>query len=101
MQIKMTEYLQGAGISAVSVKTGQTVAVLEPDGVYEVSDELAKFILDNRKGAEVASKKSVHYGAQKEPELRHDDEKYTAAEETPEPIMTTKTVEPKAKRGKK
>lgn len=104
MNIKMSEYLQGAGISAVLLKSGQTVNILEPDGVYEVGDELAKYILENRKGVEV--KDAPHYGAQKEPGFRLDEElfeqmaKESAAEETPEeePIMTSK---PRTKRGKK
>jgi hypothetical protein len=55
MKIKMTEYLQGNGISGISEKTGETVTVLEPNGVYEVDSVLAEFILSNRKGSEVKS----------------------------------------------
>lgn len=107
MLIKMNEYLQGVGVSGVLVKTGNTVSALEPDGVYEVGDELATYILENHKGVEYLTDKPVHYGAQDKPEFRHDDEKYeqmkaeseAPAEETP--IMSTKSMEPKSEQSTK
>jgi hypothetical protein len=109
MRIKMTEHYQGTGVSAVLVRTGSTVNTLEPGEVYEVAGALGDELLKHRK-AEKADAASVHYGAQKEPELRHDDELHKAmvskpggsvtlvTEEPPaeEPIMTSK----KPKRGK-
>lgn len=53
MKIKMNEYLQGSGVSALLVRTGDNVNILTPNEVYEVGSSLAEFILSNRKGVKV------------------------------------------------
>jgi hypothetical protein len=77
MKIKMFEYHQGAGVSAVLVRTGTTVNTLTPDEVYEVDAVLGAWLVDNRKGEQVSEEakpaKTAHYGAQAEPELRDDE----------------------------
>lgn len=79
MKVKMREFFQGREIEGV----------LEPRKVYDVPEELAAWLVENRK-AENVREEPVHYGAQAEPELRHDDEIYQAV-----------TDAPKRKRGRK
>ena len=95
MRIKMLEYMQGEGVSAVLVRTGNTVNILTPDEVYEVSANLGAELLTHRKAVEVneskAAKAKPHYGAQSEPELRNDEELYKAqTEPEPDPVMTSR-----------
>ena len=90
MKIKMLEYFQGTGVSGVLVRTGSTVAIFAPDEVYEVSADLGKYLLDNRKGQ--LPSPAPHYGAQAEPVLRNDESLYPSALEA---------EEPKKKRGRK
>ena len=88
MLVKMSEYFQGNGVSAVLVRTGTTVNTLAPDEVYEVDLVLGAWLVDNRKGVEADDlamhtratygENTVHYGAQAEPELAHDDDLYKA-----------------------
>lgn len=107
MRIKMKEYYQGAGVSAVLVHTGATVNTLEPNEVYEVEAQLGAELLKHRKAVDVAQ---PHYGAQVESELRNDIERHKAqAGETAqefeslsaadddnkkvsEPVMTSKKI---------
>ena len=51
-----------------------TVSILEKDGEYEVDGTLGAWLLEHRKAEELTKTKVKHYGAQAEPELRHDDE---------------------------
>lgn len=53
MKIKMSEYFQGRGVSALLLPRRNRVSVLEPGQEYEVDDSLAEFLLKARK-AEVA-----------------------------------------------
>ena len=88
MKIKMSEHFQGTGVSAVLVRTGTTVNALAPDEVYEVDLALGSWLVDNHKGVEADEMvthtratygdSTVHYGAQAEPELSHDDVLYEA-----------------------
>jgi hypothetical protein len=78
MQVKMFEYVQGVEISG-TLPDGSVSKVLEPDKVYEVDLTLGTWLVDNRKAEEVKVEKvkaEPHYGAQTEPEPRHDDEVY-------------------------
>ncbi len=117
MQIKMNEYYQGSGVSAVLLRTGDTVNILTPGESYEVDLTLGSWLIDNRKAVQVDAKEihvrfteiisEVNYGAQAEPELRHDEEVYKELTEEPqaedEPLMSTENTEfvPKKKRSKK
>jgi hypothetical protein len=117
MKIKMLEHFQGAGASGILLRTGVTVNALEPGEVYEVAEETAAYLLENRKAEEV--EEAPHYGAQAKPELRDDEALYkrmtevagvedeTEAEFEPlvelteENAKEEKVSKPKAKRGKK
>lgn len=103
MKLKLLETVQGRDVSGVLLETGATVTVLEEGQAYEVSASLGAWLLENKK-AEVykEEKKSKHYGAQAEPELRHDEEIYKELTEEPvSDMMTTESAKPKTKRGKK
>ena len=61
----MLEYFQGKF-------DGETIDLLEPEKVYDLSDNLAKWLLENGKAVK---DKEEHYGGQAEPELRADNKK--------------------------
>lgn len=61
MKLKMLEHFQGTDLPT-----------LMEGKEYDVDQALADYLLAHKKA--VAVKEPVHYGAQKEPELRHDDE---------------------------
>jgi len=108
MQIKMNVHYQGTNVSAVLVRTGETVNALAPDEVYEVDANTAAYLLEHNKGEQYAiggyvkhetDLNMAHYGAQSEPELRHDDEIYETIKEE-NPIMITKSTPKRTKRNK-
>lgn len=72
MQVKMSEYYQGTGVSAVFVKTGDTVNILAPNEIYEVDNVLGQWLVDNGKATE-SKKAPKAYGAQAKPEFRDDE----------------------------
>lgn len=109
MKLKMLETYQEVGREPL------------PEGqVVNVDAPLGQWLVENRK-AEIfiGEETPPHYGAQAEPEFRHDDEKYaemaaeSLKEETPDdeeesqeepeenPIMTTGNKPKRSKRGKK
>jgi len=55
MQVKMSEYFQGSGVSAEG-ETGAKVTVLLPDETYTVDAVLGKWLIDNRKAVEIERK---------------------------------------------
>jgi hypothetical protein len=80
MQVKILEYVQGRDIRG-SLPNGTVTDVLEPEKVYDVDNALGAWLIENHKAEEVKAeevKAEPHYGAQAEPELRHDDEVYEA-----------------------
>lgn len=98
MKIKMSEYYQGSNVTAVLIRTGDTVNILTPDEIYEVDAVMGAWLVDNHKGVDMAEKKSRYYGAQAEPEVRKDDQIYPAVDD--EPIMTTKASRKQGKAAK-
>ena len=117
MKVIMLETVQGRDISGTLLPENIPSEVLQEGKSYEVDGSLAKWLFENNK-AKTYKPSEVHYGAQAEPELRHDDEKYaemsaeSAAEEAVtdetgieqpegEPIMTTEETKSKRKRGRK
>lgn len=99
MQIEMSEYFQGTGVSAVLVRKGTTVEVLTPGEVYECSGELAQYILSNRKGVEHKGKVKVE--PDPEPVAAPVEDK-PAGEESPVPSETeVMTSSPSKKKGGK
>lgn len=73
MKVKMFETYQGRDVQAVHSIDQLTVSILEPGEEYEVSASLGQWLVENRK-AEIVE--TPHYGAQAEPEPRHDEEIY-------------------------
>ena len=78
MKLKMLEYVQGRDIHG-TLEDGTVVDVLTPGTVYEIDEQLAAYLLEHRKAEKIGRKtppvvEEKHYGAQAEPELRHDDE---------------------------
>ena len=112
MKLKMLETFQGVNVTALNVAENMPVTILEAGEVYEVDANTAAFLLEHHKAEqaeETPAKQPKHYGAQAEPELRHDDELYEevkAESEAPaeeEPIMSTENqaTTRKPKRSKK
>lgn len=110
MKVQMLETYQGVGHTAVLLDEGTRVSILEKGESYEVDLTLGSWLVDNRKAEEIESQ-PIHYGAQSEPQFRHDDELYkemtaeSQAEEPPadEKMMSTKnqaTTAPKRTRKK-
>lgn len=108
MKVKLLENVQGAGISGVRLDNQKAVNELAEGVSYEVAETLGAWLLQHRKALELTGGKgiaehdnepqfeNVHYGAQPEPQLRHDDEIHE--------IMTTSnqaTRKPTTKRSKK
>lgn len=71
MKVKMLETYQGRDVQAVHAIDQMTVSILESGEEYEVSAVLGQWLVENRK-AEVIE--TPHYGAQAEPQPRHDEE---------------------------
>ena len=86
MQIKMKEHYKD--------KNNQ----FAPEQVVDVGQDLGLWLVKHGKAVQVKAepKPEPHYGAQSEPEFRHDDEK------APEQLMTSQNVKkPHRGRGKK
>lgn len=96
MKLKMLETVQGAGINGVHSE-GFSVNILEKGEVYEISNELADWLLENNKAMEFVSKVPFKEPLEiAEPEVVEITEAEVPAEETP--IMTSETVKPKRSR---
>jgi pyruvate/2-oxoglutarate dehydrogenase complex dihydrolipoamide acyltransferase (E2) component len=65
MKIRMNEHYQGRGHPTLTINQEYESA--------EIGQELTQWLLDNGKAIDITPK---HYGAQPEPELKHDDEIY-------------------------
>ena|SRR5258706_7903663 len=109
MQIKMNVHYQGTNVSAVLVRTGETVNALAPDEVYEVDANTAAYLLEHNKGEQMEGQPNIiaspiglgqaFYGGKAEPELRKDNEIYETIKEE-NPIMTTESAPKRTKRSK-
>lgn len=79
MKIKMFEFFQGRGITALLLPKMARVTILEPGQAYEVDDSLGAFLLKSRK-------------AEAQPDYRHLDvePQFEQAEEPPRPVMRKK-----------
>lgn len=92
MKVKMKEYYQGTDVQGYLLSAGNLVKVLEPENVYDVSAALGAWLIENGKAEAVTAAR--HYGAQPEPESRHDEEIHDA-------LMSTESMEKKSKRSRK
>ena len=109
MKVRMLETYQGVGQTATLLHEDIRVSVLEQGESYDVDPTLGAWLVDNRKAEEIAEAKPVHYGAQAEPELRHDDELYAEqtaepeaqAKPEPDPIMTSDKAPKRTSNAKK
>jgi hypothetical protein len=100
MKVKMTRWFQG--------RNQPTLAL---GSEYELPDGLGEWLVKNHMAAQVVELEPVpdndpefiHYGAQAEPELAHDDELYQRIIAEPEPQPEPEASQPKTKRrrGKK
>jgi len=74
MRIKMLEMFQSTTETGRLLVEGITVKIFEKDDVLEVDDALGMQLIADHKAVE--TKPAPYYGAQPQPELRHDDIKY-------------------------
>jgi hypothetical protein len=98
MQVKMSEYFQGTGVSAVSIRTGNPVTLLEPGEEYEIDGANGKYLLDNRKAVELKTIKRETKIS--EPVIAPYEDKVELTDELVED-NTIMSTESKSKRSKK
>jgi len=58
MRIRMSEYFQGTGVSAILIRTGNRVTLLEPDEEYEIDEAIGRELTTNRKAEQIGERKA-------------------------------------------
>ena len=94
LKIKMLETTQGRDIHGTLDHEGIESSILTKDDVFMVDRLLGLWLVENGKAIEITAK---HYGAQPEPQARHDETIYPEPEPSTETIMSTKTISPEPK----